>query len=90
MLVSLVVFKLVFPYTDKYYFQLLIHNTGPLSLGVPGVPWPMEHPDVGRSVNLISTRGDRLCPPNYYWHTRLFRPSDGPVEMCKVVTIKSK
>ena len=38
----------------------------------------MAHPDFGRSVNPISTRGDRLCPPNYYWHTRIFRPSDGP------------
>ena len=26
-------------------------------------------------VNPISTRGDRLCPPNYYWHTRIFRPT---------------
>ena len=24
----------------------------------------MAHPDFGRSVNPISTRGDRLCPPN--------------------------
>ena len=23
-------------------------------------------------------QGDRLCPPNYYWHTRIFRRSDGP------------
>ena len=38
----------------------------------------MADPDFGRSVNPISTRGDRLCPPNYYWHTRIFRPSDGP------------
>ena len=30
-------------------------------------------PDFGRSVNPISTRGDRLCPP------QIFRPSDGPV-----------
>ena len=28
----------------------------------------MAHPDFGRSVNPISTRGDRLCTPNYYWH----------------------
>ena len=35
-------------------------------------------PDFGRSVNPISTWGDRLCPPNYYWHTRNFKPSDGP------------
>ena len=39
----------------------------------------MAHPDFGRSVNPISTRGDRLCPPNYYWHNRIFKPSDGPV-----------
>ena len=38
----------------------------------------MANPYFGRSVNPISTRGDRLCPPNYYWHTRIFRPSDGP------------
>ena len=31
-----------------------------------------------RSVNPISTRVDRLCPPNYYWHPQIFRPSDGP------------
>ena len=42
-------------------------------------PCAMAHPDFARSVNPISTRGgDRLCPPNYYWHTRIFRPSDGP------------
>ena len=28
--------------------------------------------------NPISTRGDRLCPPNCYWHPRIFRLSDGP------------
>ena len=39
----------------------------------------MAQPDFGRSVNPISTRGERLCQPNYYWHTRIFRPSDGPV-----------
>ena len=39
----------------------------------------MAHTDFGRSVNPISTKGDRLCPPNYYWHTQIFRPSDGPV-----------
>jgi hypothetical protein len=36
----------------------------------------MAHPDFGRSVNPISTRGDRLCPPNYYWHTQIFRSSN--------------
>ena len=33
---------------------------------------------VNSVVHPISTKGDRLCPPNYYWHTRIFRPSDGP------------
>ena len=46
-------------------------------------PWgcrvcAMAHPDFGSSVNPISTRWDRLCLPNYYWHPRIFRPSDGP------------
>ena len=53
-------------------WENLVYNTGVSSLGVPGVP------DFGRSVNPISNRGDRLCPPNYYWHTQIFRPSDGP------------
>ena len=39
----------------------------------------MAHPDFGRSVSPISTKGDRLCPPNYNWHSRIFRPSKGPV-----------
>ena len=38
----------------------------------------MAHPDFGRSVNPISTRGDRLYPPNYYWHIQIVRPSDRP------------
>ena len=35
-------------------------------------------PDFGRSVNPISTRRGRLCPPHWYWHPRIFRPSYGP------------
>ena len=50
-------------------------NKGLLS---PGVPGAIAHPDFGRSVNPISTRGNRLCPPKYYWYTRNFRPSNGP------------
>ena len=37
-------------------------------------------PNFGRSVNPISIRGERLCPPNYYWHTRIFRLSDSPAQ----------
>ena len=42
-------------------FQIPNSNSGGV---VPG--GAMAHPDFGRSVNPISTRGDRLCPPNYY------------------------
>jgi hypothetical protein len=36
--------------------------TGLSSLGMPGVQW---YPQIlGRSVNPISTKGGRLCPPN--------------------------
>ena len=41
-----------------------------------GAGGAMAPSDFGRSVNPISTRGNRLCPPNYYWQTRIFRPSD--------------
>ena len=41
----------------------------------------LAHPDFGRSVNPISNGEDRLCPPNYYWHTQIFRPSDVPVAL---------
>ena len=48
----------------------------PLSPGVSSLG--VAPPDFGRSVNPISTWGDRLCPPNYYWQPRISRPSDGP------------
>ena len=31
-------------------------------------------------LTLFQQGGDRLCPSNYYWHTRIFTPSDGPDE----------
>ena len=46
----------------------------------------MAHPDFDRSVGPISTKGDRLCPPNYYWHTQMFRPSDGPAKYTRTHT----
>ena len=55
-----------------------LHSHGNAGLSEPGEP-----PGFGRSVNPILTRGDRLCPPSYYWHTRIFRPSDGPAFMIK-------
>ena len=51
-------------------------DTRPVVPGCAG--GAMTHPDFGRSVNPISTMGDRLCPTSYYWHTQIFRLSDGP------------
>ena len=54
---------------------------GPLNRPVVpgGAGGAMAPPDFGRSVNPISTKGGRLCPPNNtYWHPRIFRPFDGP------------
>ena len=60
-------------YNNTVYFVFIPR------LVVPGCAGcAMAHPDFGRSVNPISTRGNRLCPPNYYWHTQIFRTSDGP------------
>jgi hypothetical protein len=50
----------------------------------------MAHPDFGRSVKPISTRGDRLCPPNYYWHSRIFRPSFGPGPIASVAQYRAE
>ena len=39
-----------------------------------GVCFPPS-PDFDRSVNPLSTRGGRLCPPNYYSPLQIFKPS---------------
>jgi hypothetical protein len=52
-------------------------------LVVPGCAGcAMAYPDFVRSVNPISTRGDRLCLPNYYWHARIFGPIS-PSKICE-------
>ena len=43
---------------------------------VPG--GAMAPQDFDRSITPILIRGERLCPPNYYWYPRIFTPSDGP------------
>ena len=53
-------------------------------------PTITANPDFGRSVNPISTRWDRLCPPNYYWHPRIFRPSDCPVNPMTICTFLTR
>ena len=68
-----------------------LYVSGVSSLGVPGVPWHTHRPVAsggavgalappvfGQSVNPISTRGGKLCPPQYYQPPRIFRPCDGP------------
>ena len=64
------------PQMSHIVINALTPNLRPVVPGCAGCA--MAHPDFGRSVNAISTRGYRLCPPNYYWHTQIFRPSDGP------------
>ena len=51
----------------------------------PGGPYPSPLPDFGKSVNSISTRGNRLCPPHY---PRIFRPSYGPAITDSEVVVK--
>ena len=46
----------------KYCFEIDDRNFRGV---VPG--GAMAPPDFGRSVN----QGERLCPPNYYWHPRI-------------------
>ena len=48
----------------------------------------MAHPDFIRSVNPMSTTGNRLCQPNYYWHPQISRLSDSPVfRICIVLKL---
>ena len=58
----------------------MLHNKSHASAGVSslGVPGAMAPPDFGRSVNPISTRGGRLCPPN---NTGILRFSDLPTAL---------
>ena len=79
-IVDVALVDLFFKYRDLYYIlDFADYVSRPV---VPGcVGCAMAHPDFGRSVNPISTRRDRLCPHDYYWHTRIFRPSDGPEDV---------
>ena len=47
------------------------------SLGVPGVPW---HNQILAGQLTLSQPGGTYYAHlrNYYWHPRIFRPSDGP------------
>ena len=47
-------------------------------VGARGAGRVMAPTDFDRSFNLISTRGDRLCPSHYCWPPRFFRLSYDP------------
>ena len=54
-------------------FEKTMSRTADLSsLGVPGVPWHTQI--LADQLTLFKSGGT----DNYYWHTRIFRPSEGP------------
>ena len=55
------------------------------SLGVPGVPYVMAHSDFGRSVNPISNKLGRKCPPN---NTGTLGFSDLPTSLDRQTPVK--
>ena len=73
--------------TCNYFFKFLNrrfssvergHNSVLYSSGVSFLVVP-RHPQIlADQLTLSQPGGDRLCPPNYYWHPWIFRPSDGP------------
>ena len=62
---------------EKFIVSFIVDTKVPglSSLGVPGLPL---HPQILADQLTLSQPGGTLCPPNYYWHLRIFRPSDGP------------
>ena len=64
----------------------LLHFPGPSSLGVPGVPWHTQI--LADQLTLFQPGGDRLCPPNYFWPTQIFRPSDGPESLVPQIKLQ--
>ena len=36
----------------------------------------MTHSDLADQLTYLN-QGVTLCPPKYYWHPRIFKPSDG-------------
>ena len=57
---------------------LSLSTSLPRPVGAGGARGAMASPYFGRSIIHISIRGVRLCPPHYYRHPRIFRPSYGP------------
>ena len=50
---------------------------------------PHDTPRFWQSCNYISTRGGRICPSNYNWHSWIFRPSYGPAVFVIVKILSS-
>jgi hypothetical protein len=55
------------------------------SLGVPGVPWHTQI--LADQLTLFQPGGTDYAHLNYYWHTRIFRPSDGPEWETQIVVL---
>ena len=67
-----------------YYFCFLLRSEDHSYITVQarrkrGARGAVAPPVFSRTVNPISTRGSRLCPPQYYEPPRIFRPCDGAV-----------
>ena len=88
--ISISMYTCRFPYFWRLEIKGIVHKTlVNICIGrgvVPGgAGCAIAHPDSGRSVNPISTRGDRLCPPNYYWHPWIFNLPTALLSMCNSI-----
>ena len=66
---EIIVHKIAY-FSGQIALRPFSHFMAIAGLSEPGVPGRAP-PDFGRSVNPISTRGGRLCPPHYYLPTQL-------------------
>ena len=76
---------------DQGFWLTVLSVTSRRPVGAGGA---MAPPDFGRSVNPISTRRSRFCPPHYHWYPRIFRLSyvhwvSGGVSRTRVNFLKS-
>ena len=64
-------------YENIKVILIVVSTSGLSSLGVPGVPWHTQI--LADQLTLFQPGGtDYVHLIKYYWHTLIFRPSDGP------------
>ena len=64
-------------------FTILRQKKGPRAVASGGA-WGLNSPPspvFGQTVKPTSSRGGRLCLPQYYEPFQIFRPCDGPEEL---------